>query len=166
MDVGLAPESALERLRESMAIVRSLLLTPTWGRRESFLGRIDGHRVEMRVRHGSSNGLTRLFYGVVTPTSQGSRVTGQFRTLLWVVLILRAVWIALGVPIVFLLVEFRGATSSAPRELLPALLAPLVTLALLLFIEVVARRMGDTDERRMREHFDRLFADVRREPLR
>jgi hypothetical protein len=166
MDLALSPESALERLRESMAIVRSLLLTPTWGKKESCVGRIEGSRVEMRVRHGSSNGLTRLFHGEVTPAAGGSRLAGEFRTLLWVVLILRAVWLALLAPMILVLAQLAPPGRSTPRAMLAAVGAPLVTLAFLLVIEVFARRMGDADERRMREHFDRLFADARGEPRR
>jgi hypothetical protein len=130
-----------------MAIVRSILLSPTWGRKEDMVGKVEGGRFEMRVRHGYSNGLTRLLCGRIAEEASGSRLEGEFRSLLFVVLILRFAWFV-----------FLGQLLLAPRSA-----ASLVLLGAFLFIvlvEIVGRKMGDADERKMREHLKRVFADV------
>jgi hypothetical protein len=140
-DVAAAPAEVEKHLRASVAVVRSILFSPTWGRGEDFLATIRGTRIEMRARHGYSNGLTRIFYGSITPTPKGSRIEGEFRTLLWVVLILRVVWLF-----------FLGA-ALAGRE--PALFGAIMILVLA-GIETIARRMGDADEEKMRGFLSRL----------
>lgn len=130
-----------------MAIVPSVLLSPTWGRTEEIVGRIDGSRFVMRARHGYSNGLTRLLHGGITERNGGSRVEGEFRTLLWVVLLLRFVWIA-----------FLGPVLFAPRS--PASLVPLAAFCFVVLVEIVGRSLGDRDERKMRDHLKLIFIDV------
>jgi hypothetical protein len=147
LDVRLPPAEAERRLRSSMAIVPSVLLSPTWGRTEEIVGRIDGSRFVMRARHGYSNGLTRLLYGAVTGRTTGSRVEGEFRTLLWVVLILRFVWIV-----------FLSQVLFAPRS--PSGLIPLAALLFVVIVEIVGRSLGDEDERKMRDHLKLIFVDV------
>lgn len=147
LDLRIPPGEAERRLRSSMAIVRSVLLSPTWGRTENIVGRVEGSRFAMRVRHGTSNGLTRLLYGTISGGTSGSRVDGEFRTLLWVVLILRFVWVV-----------FLGQLLLAPRN--PASLVLLGPFFFVVLVEIVGRKMGDVDERKMREHLKRVFADV------
>jgi hypothetical protein len=130
-----------------MAVVPSVLLSPTWGRTEDMVGRIDGSRFVMRVRHGYSNGLTRLLYGGITERKHGSRIEGEFRTLLWVVLILRVVWIV-----------FLSQAFLAPRN--PASLVLLAAFFFVVLVEIVGRSMGDSDERKMRDHLKLIFVDV------
>ena len=111
------------------------------------VGRIEGSRFVMRVRHGYSNGLTRLLYGGVTGRTTGSRVEGEFRTLLWVVLILRFVWFA-----------FLGQALLAPRS--PSTPVLLAAFFFLVLVEIVGRSLGDADERKMRDHLKLIFVDV------
>jgi hypothetical protein len=148
-----------------MGIVRSFLLSPTWGRTEDFVGQLQGSEFKMRVRHGTSNGLTRLFYGKVIPASFGSRVEGEFRTLWWVVLILRAAWVAIWAPVgLYVLDQVRRARAGSEVDWSEFAVAfPLMLFMFVLFIgiEAFARWMGDRDEHRMREHLNRLFEDVR-----
>ena len=143
-------------MRGAIGRVRSFLLSPTWGRREVLVGQVENGRFRARVRHGYSNGLTRLLYGRVTSTASGSRVEGEFRTLWWVVLILRSVWglILLSILAHLLDVVRRGHPPSL------SILVPVLMLALLGGIEAVARRMGDRDEERIRDLLSRLFVDV------
>lgn len=75
------------RLRSSMAVVSSILFSPTWGRREEFVGTLSDGRLQVRVRHGYSNGFTRIFHGTLASASGGTRIVGEFRTLWWVVAI-------------------------------------------------------------------------------
>lgn len=121
------------------------------------MGQIAPPGLKLRMRHGYSNGLTRLLYGRVNPDSSGSRIDGEFRTLLWVVLILRAVWLLLLSGVVAFLTEVRRAP---PAGVLAALAGPFVIWLVLAGIEVIARRMGDSDERRIRSILENLFADV------
>jgi hypothetical protein len=159
IDVRISPQEVESRLRSGMGTVRSLLLSPTWGMSEPFVGRVQGGKFSMRARHGSSNGLTRLLHGAYVAIPGGSRIDGEFRSLLWVVLILRAVWLAILVPLALLTVDrLRYAPGSSPIGL--EALAPLLILGFLVAIEILARRMGDRDERNMREHLKRLFHDV------
>lgn len=97
-------------------------------------------RLELRVRHGYSNGLTRIFYGTIASTPRGARIEGEFRTLLFVVAILRALSALFAASVLF------------ERA---ALIVALPTVLLLLAIEAVARRMGDADEEKMREFLTR-----------
>lgn len=147
LDLRIPPEETERRLRSSMAIVRSILLSPTWGRTENMVGRVEGSGFALRVRHGTSNGLTRLLYGSISGGTSGSRVEGEFRTLLWVVLILRFVWAV-----------FLGQLLLASRS--PDSLFLLGALFFVVLVEIVGRKMGDADERKMREHLRRVFADV------
>ena len=68
-------------------------------------------------------------------------------TLLWVVLILRFVWIV-----------FLGQLFLAPRS--PASLVLLGAFFFVVLVEIVGRKLGDADERKMREHLRRVFAEV------
>jgi hypothetical protein len=148
-----------------MILVRSFLLSSTWGRTEPFVGQIRGDGVRMRVRQGSTNGLTRLFYGQLTPTTDGCCLKGEFRTLLWIDLLLRFVWLALLIPTALFLVGVaRRAWSGQPVdwvELAISFTVVLLAFAFFLGIEIFARRLGDRDERAMRQHLDRLFPDGR-----
>ena len=55
---------------------------------------------------------------------------------------------------------------SVPEPVLRALfIGPTVTLALLVAVEVGARFLGARDERRMKEHIERLFADTQADQL-
>lgn len=158
-EVGVLPAEVEKRLRSIMAEVPSFLLSPTWGRTEAFVGQITSGGFKLRARHAYSNGLTRLLYGRVTPIGSGSRIDGEFRTLLWVVLILRVVWIVL---LSGILLYLRDATRSPGLHglgLVP-LAGPLLTGLFLVGIETLARRWGDRDEERMRSRLNELFADV------
>jgi len=156
IDVGVPPAEAESRLRQAIGLVRSFLLSPTWGRTEEIVGQVKDMRFRARVRHGYSNGLTRLLYGRVISTSRGSRIEGEFRTLWWVVLILRTFWLLLFLSILAHLLDVlrRGQSPS------PAIFVPVLILGLLMGIEAMARRMGDRDEERIRSFLSRLFADV------
>jgi hypothetical protein len=147
LDVRLPPAEAERRLRSAMAVVPSVLLSPTWGRTGEIVGRIDGSRFVMRARHGYSNGLTRLLYGGITGRSTGSRIEGEFRTLLWVVLVLRFVWVV-----------FLSQALLAPRG--PAMPVALGAFFFVILVEIVGRSLGDRDERMMRDHLKLIFVDV------
>ncbi len=155
-ELGISSAETERRLRGSIGQVSSFLLSPTWGRREELIGRFEGESFLVRVRHGYSNGLTRVLYGRVASTSRGSRVEGEFHTLSWVVLVLRIAWLLILLPTFAYVIEVVGQG----RPPSPSLLGPLLTLALLVSIEAVARRMGDRDEARIREVLNRLFADA------
>jgi hypothetical protein len=155
-ELGISSVETERRLRGSIGQVSSFLMSPTWGRREELIGRIDGGSFLVRVRHGYSNGLTRVFGGRVASTPRGSRVEGEFRTLWWVVLVLRIAWLLILLPTFVYLITVLGQG----RHPSPSVLGPLLTLALLVCIEAVARRMGDRDEARIQEILKRLFADA------
>ena len=155
-ELGISSAETERRLRGSVGQVSSFLLSPTWGRREELIGRIERGSFLVRVRHGYSNGLTRVFSGRVASTPRGSRVEGVFRTLWWVVLVPRIAWLLILLPTSAHLMEVMGQG----RPPSPSVLGPLLTLALLVTIEAVARRMGDRDEARIREVLKSLFADA------
>ncbi len=152
-----------ERFRSVMGIVKSFLLSPTWGRGEPLVGQINGSEIKLRVRRGTSNGLTRLFYGQILPTPFGARIEGHFRTLRFVVAILRSAWFALLLGTLALLREILYASGTLNRsEVASVILGPALTFAFLVIIEIVARRMGDRDEDNMRAFLTRTFTDVAR----
>ena len=157
IDVAIPPAEVEARLRGAIGRVRSFLLSPTWGRREDLVGQVNDGRFRARVRHGYSNGLTRLLYGRVTLQPPGSRVEGEFRTLWWVVLILRSAWTLI---LVLISIYLLDVVRRDRQPSLPVFPGPILTLGLLAGIEVIARRMGDRDEERMRDLLSRLFADV------
>jgi len=163
LEVPLSLERVEERLRSSMRTVRSLLLSPAWGAVEPFLGRVGPGFFEMRVHHGYSNGLTRLLYGRLSPTPRGVRIEAQFITLWWVVLILRLVWLALLVAVGFYLSELTGYSARGGEirllDMAFGLAVPAAALGILLVAEVIGRRIGDRDEKRMRRHLRDLFKE-------
>jgi hypothetical protein len=161
LDVSISPLEVEERFRSFMGIVKSFLLSPTWGRGEPFVGQINGSELKLRVRHAASNGLTRLFYGKILPTPFGARIEGHFRTLRFVVAILRSVWLVLLLGTLALLREILSASGTLNRsEVAAVILGPTVTFTFLVVIEIVARRMGDRDENNIRAFLTRTFADV------
>jgi len=151
-----------------MGAVFSFLLSPGWGRHEPFLGQIHGNQIKMRVRHANSNGLTRFLYGSVEPSGTGSRLDLRFRTLWWVEALLRATWVGLAVPVVYVLLETlvgQGAGEVGEwQEALTGLGVLVFMIAFLLGVELFARWMGDRDEGRIREHILGLFEDVMDDP--
>ncbi|HEX9726274.1 MAG TPA: hypothetical protein VGC53_18500 [Vicinamibacteria bacterium] len=165
LEVSLSPADVMNRLDSSMFRVKHFLLSPALGTDAAFVGQLGESAIKMRVRHGYSNGLTRLLYGQVTPTPSGSRLDLRFRTLWWVVAALRASWLLALLPVGLYLIDVGRLVSphtSVDWSLAGALLGgPLVTLGLLIAIEVMARRWGDRDEEQMRDHIGRLFADTR-----
>jgi hypothetical protein len=164
IEVRIPPQEVELRLRSGMGAVRNLLLSPTWGMRDPFVGWVGQGKLGMRARHGTSNGLTRLLRGSYVATPSGSRIDGEFRSLLWVVLILRAVWLAILVPLALLAWDSFRYPSPNREALGPEALAPLLILGFLLAVEIFGRRMGDRDEHDMRKHLKRLFRDVATEP--
>lgn len=163
LDAPVPPERLAERLRRGVVPVRSLLLSIPRGGDEPFVGLVTDSRIAMRVRHGYSNGLTRLFDGRVTRTSFGARLEGRFRTLWWVVAILRLVWLLLLVPSgVYLLDVARHARAGGAvswSEVAAAAALPGATLALLWLVELWGRWLGDRDEERMRRHLAGLAGE-------
>lgn len=163
IEVPLSPERVEERLRSSMKIVRSLLLSPAWGAVEPFVGRVGPGFFEMRVRHGYSNGLTRLLYARVRPTPRGTRIEARFTSLGWVLLILRLIWVALLGGIGLYLLELGGHSDRGSDmrlvEVALGLSVSAATLGALLAVEVIGRRLGDRDEERMRLHLGNLFKE-------
>jgi hypothetical protein len=133
-------EELERRLSSSIAVVSSILFSPAWGRREELVGTLSDGRLQLRVRHGYSNGFTRIFHGTLTSTPRGARIEGEFRTLWWVVAIMRTVALFF---VASVLLERRAAPFA------------LFMVALLAGIEAVARRMGDRDEEKMREFLTR-----------
>lgn len=164
LEVALPPPRARERLRSTMQEVRSFLFSPAWGGERPFVGAVDGERFRLRVRHGYSNGLTRLLYGRIVPAGSGSRIECEFRTLGFVVGVLRAAWIAIlvlaGPHLLEVTRQARAEGAVAWPQLALSLLVPLGMLALLIGIEALARRMGRHDEKRMRRHLASLYEDV------
>jgi hypothetical protein len=159
LEVRVPPGEVERRLRAITAVVPSVLLSPTWGRSEELVGQIQPGGFKLRVRHGYSNGLTRLLYGTVSPVDSGTRIAGEFRSLLWVVLILRCAGLFILASVFFYLRLFARSGTLHGLALLP-LAAPVLTLSLLVGIETLARRMGDADEARMRSRFRESFTDV------
>ena len=133
-------EELERRLSSAMAVVSSILFSPTWGRREALVGTLSDGRLQMRVRHGYSNGLTRIFYGTITSLPRGARIDGEFRTLWWVVAIMRTITLFF---VASVILERRAAPFA------------LFMVALLAGIEAFARRMGDRDEEKMRAFLTR-----------
>jgi hypothetical protein len=163
IDVPIPPERVEQRLRASMFVVRSLLFSPPWGATQPFIGRVDTGRFEMRVRHAYSNGLTRLLDGKVTRTARGARVEARFRTLWFVVLILRLAWLAVLLPAGLYLSGVvghpQGAGSADWSAVAATLAVPVAIVALRAGIEAFARHLGDADEERMRQHLVGLLSE-------
>ena len=161
LEVSLPPAEVVQRFSREMAVVRSAVWSPALLRSERFVGQVGERAVRMRVRHGYTNGFTRILSGQFDVTELGTRIDLRFRTLRWVELIMRAVWAALLVPSILFV---SGALQTAPsdwRAVNLALAGPAVTLILIFAIEAFGRRLGDGDEREMREQIDRWFTDVR-----
>ncbi len=152
MDLRLDPRAVEDRIARSVAVVRSVILSPTGAGDEELVGEVEAGRFALRVRHWYSNGLTRIVYGTIAPSPNGARISARFETLLWVVLILRAIWCA---TLVAAAVALRAQFHWIPI-VLPALL-----LAVLGCVEAFGRRLGDRDEEVIRRHLARLFAPDR-----
>lgn len=152
------PETVKARLATEIAQVRSVVWSPAWGAIEPFVGVLGDDEIHMRVRHGYSNGFTRILSGSLQPTDSGSRLDLRFRTLWWIEAIMRAVWLGIGLPFGFYLVSLARSASPIDRaELLAAVLAPALTLGFLGAIEWIARRLGRRDEQTLRDAFQRWF---------
>lgn len=164
LEVSVPPTEVMKRLAVSMTLVKHFLLSPAWGNTEEFIGQLGDSTIRMRVRHGYSNGLTRLLYGTVTATRSGSLLHLRFRTLWVVEAILRAIWVIMLLAMGFEIIDApshpgRGGPAQW-RHLGLSLVGPAATLMFVVVIEALARRLGDADERRMRRHINDVFADV------
>jgi len=143
LEVALSPEAVRQRIASEVAQVRSVIWSPAWGAQSPFVGVIGEREIQMRVRHGYSNGFTRLLSGTIGATEQGSRLELTFRSLLWVELLMRAVWLSFLVPLV---IHFSSgdAFDWAVVGGFAAMLGVLVG------IEATGRRLGRRDEEHMR----------------
>lgn len=151
----LSPSDVRARLVDGVANVRSVVWSPALGRAEPFVGAVGDRDVALRVRHPYSNGLTRIFYGEIVEEPDGAVLRGEFRTLLWVVLVMRACWILVALfPVYFL------ARANSPLRF--ASFGFLIVIAFLVAIEAWARRLGDADEDTLRRHLTKVFANARR----
>lgn len=162
--VSIPPADVLHRFSSRMAVVRSAVWSPAWGREESFVGELDSSSIRMRARHGYTNGFTRLLEGRIEVAGNGTGINLRFRSLWWVELIMRALWVFLLAMASLLALEAQRHAAGAPtdsRVLGLALLGPALMLLFLLGVEGLGRRLGARDELRMRDAIERWFSDVR-----
>ena len=148
------PEQVAERLSADVTRVKSVVWSPAFGARTSFVAVVDLPTLEMRVKHGYSNGFTRLLYGTIQPHGTGSRLELSFRSIWWIELLVRLIEVFLLGPLVaysiaLLLFALRGGEIQWTPVLVWAC-TPLLTVALLAGIEIFARALGDRDEQHMR----------------
>ena len=160
--VDLAPREVAERLASGMSRVASLLFTVTWGMTGDFVGRVDGDRFEMRVRHAYSNGYTRLLFGTIEPRGDGSRLRVEFRDVRFIVILMNVVSVFIGLTaFAFALSTARYAWSGGRIDwsvVAAGLAGPVTVLVVFLLVEIVGRHLGRRDEQKMREHLRALFA--------
>jgi hypothetical protein len=142
----------VRRIEGFTAVVRSVLLGRGWGRSEPLIGELEGGAFALRVRHGYSNGLTRILRGHVVEAPGGCKIVGELRTLWWVVLVLRCVWLFN----LYLASKVLWA-SSVPATAL----VPLFVTAFVMGIEAFGRHLGDRDEETIRRTFAKAFSDAR-----
>ena len=165
IDVSIGLPEVAARLRSGMAWVDSLLLTPTWGVSEDFVGNIRDDRLEMRVRHGYSNGYTRLLYGRIEATHSGSRIRIEFKPVRFVIVVMTVLWWVILIPtLIYLASLVRHAFLGGSVDWRVVgfwALGPGATLAVLYVVEVIGKKLGQRDEERMRQHVEGMFADVR-----
>ncbi|MFO0549461.1 MAG: hypothetical protein U0271_13805 [Polyangiaceae bacterium] len=151
-------DEAQRRLTRGAGVVESIVLSPTLGRTEEVVVALGpntgGERAfAMRARHDYSNGLTRILRGTLRRGAGGTSISGQFETLLAVVLILRGIWV--------MMIFMSLALVARGLPWFVASLPLLCGIGLLVLIEEFGRRLGDRDEERVRRHLARAFADVR-----
>ena len=163
--VDLAPAEVAERLAAAMSRVESLLFTVTWGLTGDFVGRVDGDRFQMRVRHAYSNGYTRLLFGTIEPAGDGSLLRLEFRDVRFVVVLMNLASAVVGIgALAFALSTARYASRGGEIDwsiVAAGLAGPVTVLVVFLLVEIVGRHLGRRDERRMREHLQALFAGAR-----
>ena len=161
IDVAQRPSEVLRRVESAMARVRSLILTPTWGVDRDFVGNVQDDRFQMRVRHGYSNGYTRLLFGRVEARGSGSRVSLEFRDVRFVVLLMNGVSaLMVATSLVYLASIWRYASQGGEVDWMAVgagLFGPSVVLFTFLIVEVIGRRLGRKDEKKMRQHIRSLF---------
>lgn len=153
LDLRLPPEKAGKRLASGMDHVRSLLFSMTWGLRGAFVGNVRGDEVQMRVRHGYSNGYTRLMFGRIepAPSGGGSRLRVEFHDVRFVVLLMNVVTLLILGPGLWYWLR-----NGAPE----ALIVPAAVVGILLVVEIIGRKLGRRDEEAMRRHLAASFQDV------
>jgi hypothetical protein len=150
LDIDAPPQTVMLRLEAEMALVRSVVWSPAWGEEDPFVGVVSNDAVHMRVRHGYSNGFTRILYGHVEPWGEGTRLHLRFRSVWWIEALMRGVWVLLALPLGLYLADLlRHGFFDLPK-LLMAVGVPLGTLGLLAGIEWFGRMLGDRDEQTMR----------------
>ena len=151
LDIDAPPLTVKMRLEAEMALVRSVVWSPAWGEEEPFVGLVSNDEVHMRVRHGYSNGFTRILYGHVEPSGEGTRLHLRFRSIWWVEALMRGVWVLLALPLGLYLADLLRHGYFDLPYLLSAVGAPLLMLSFLAGIERIGRTLGDRDEQTMRE---------------
>ena len=115
----------------------------------------------MRVRHGYSNGFTRLMDGRIEAGGSGTRLTLRFRSIWWIELLVRVVGVAFVGPLLVYAIALgvyaqRGGSVDW-IEAVVASVGTLVPLVMLIGIEWFARKLGDADEHRMRDALHTWF---------
>jgi len=155
LEVPLAPEEVSRRLASGMATVRSLLFSVTWGLSEDFVGNVADRRFQMRVRHAYSNGYTRLLFGSIEEAGSGSRIRLEFKDVRFIVVLMNVVSVGLVVAMLVYLSTFAG--HATPTDLALGLAGPATVLVVFLICEIVGRRLGRRDEKRLREHVTALM---------
>jgi len=158
IDTDQSPEAVSERIGAEMAHVRSVVWSPAFGAQVPFVGVLKLPLIQMRVRHGYSNGFTRLLDGRIESAAEaagaGSRLTLRFQSIRWIELLVRVVEVVLLGPV---LAYALGVVWYAQRggvvdwgATLAATAGAALPIALLVGIEWFARRLGDHDEQAMR----------------
>lgn len=147
IDSPLSPTAALSRLQA--------------GFDNEFRGKVEGNGVKVwRARDFSTSRGTfaPLFYGVVTPSATGSRLSGHFQ-MHPVTRLYTAAWIGLSalLALVFLIAAAQRATPDATAaDALPVLLVALLPLAGLLLVRLQQRK-GRADEERIKKWVEEVF---------
>ena len=150
-DSGLAPEALLARLQAGFS--------------DEFRGRVEGNGVKVWRSRGyaaSRGSFAPLYYGVVTATETGSRLSGHFQ-MHPVMRLYTGAWIGLSslLALVFLVAAALRATSeSSAADALPVLFVALLPLAGLLLVRVQQAK-GRKDEEAVRGWIEKILRESR-----
>jgi hypothetical protein len=165
--VSIPPEEVVGRIASAIDKPGLALAVPFGGK--DFFGTISGPAFQFRNRRRfSRNNFAPGCFGNIQPNGHGSTINVEIKTKNTLFLIFSIVFVLIvtlvcgsfGVLALFLLSQ---ANQPSPKDIaIPVFLflIPLLAIAFLIGLFMVGKWMGKTDEVRMNELLNRLFADV------
>jgi len=165
--VSIPPEEVLGRIASAIDKPGLGLAVPFGGK--DFFGTINGLSFQFRSRRRwSGNNFAPACFGNTQPNGYGSTINVQIAQKNTLFLIFSIVFVLIatfvcgsfGVLSLFVLTQTSQPDPQAIAVPVVLFLIPLLAIAFLIGLFMIGKRMGKTDEVRMNELLNRLFADV------